>query len=99
MGFGPGISWSDFVADYPNATIIGGFGVNVGSGWSAMTGNADALTIGTAAGTTVYNFEPTVTVSGKNDCLKGGWQTSNSPTFKNQGDCVSYFTANSHSGH
>ncbi len=45
-------------ATYPNAKIIGGFGVNVGSGWSAMTGDTDALTIGTSTQTTVYNFEP-----------------------------------------
>lgn len=62
---GPGgISLSTFSSYYPNAFILpiaysGGFGVNVGSGWSAMTGNVDALTIGTAAGTTTYNFEPT----------------------------------------
>ena len=54
---GSPLSWSDFVATYPNATIIGGFGINVGSGWSAMTGEADALTIGTAA-TFSYDFEP-----------------------------------------
>ena len=52
------LSWSNFLATYPNATITGGVGVNVGSGWSAMTGETDALTIGTAAQTTTYNFEP-----------------------------------------
>ena len=57
------VSWSTFLADYPNATVKYGFGVNVGSGWSAMTGNADALTFGTSAGTTVYNFEPTSSVA------------------------------------
>ncbi len=51
------LSWSDFLATYPNATIIGGFGIDVGSGWSAMTGEANALTIGTAA-TFSYDFEP-----------------------------------------
>ena len=52
------LSWSDFLATYPNAKITGGFGVNVGSGWSAMTGETDALMIGSTAQTTVYNFEP-----------------------------------------
>ncbi len=51
------LSWSNFLATYPNATITGGVGANVGSGWSAMTGETDALTIGTAAQTTTYNFE------------------------------------------
>jgi hypothetical protein len=53
-----GISWATLLSYYPNATIKYGFGVNVGSSWSAMTGNADALTIGTSALTTTYNFEP-----------------------------------------
>jgi hypothetical protein len=57
---GAPVSWSTFVADYPNATIKYGFGVNVGSSWSAMTGDVDALTIGTSAATTIYDFEPIV---------------------------------------
>lgn len=52
------ITWADLLSDYPNAVIKYGVGVNVGSGWSAMTGAADAFTIGTAAATTTYNFEP-----------------------------------------
>lgn len=52
------LSWSQFLTTYPNATIKGGFGVNVGSGWSAMTGATDALTIGTSAASTTYDFEP-----------------------------------------
>jgi hypothetical protein len=55
---GSPLTWSNFLATYPNATVKAGFGVDVGSGWSAMTGEVDALTIGTAATTTTYNFEP-----------------------------------------
>ena len=51
------LTWSNFLATYPNATIKGGFGVNVGSGWSAMTGEADGLIIGTGQ-STLYDFEP-----------------------------------------
>lgn len=94
MGQGPGVSWSQFIANYPNATVKYGFGVNVGGNWSAMTGNVDALTFGTAAGTTTYDFEPTVALSGKDQCKQGGWLTSNAPTFMNQGACVSYFASN-----
>jgi hypothetical protein len=59
------ISWSTFLSDYPNATILseaagGGVGVNVGSGWTAMVGDVGALTFGTSAGTTTYTFDPTV---------------------------------------
>ena len=94
MNQGPGVSWSQFVADYPAATVKYGFGVNVGGNWSAMTGNVDALTFGTAAGTTTYDFEPTVALSGKDQCKQSGWMTSNAPTFMNQGACVSYFASN-----
>ena len=31
------LSWSNFLATYPNATIKGGIGVNVGGGWSAIS--------------------------------------------------------------
>ena len=58
-----GVSWATFVSYYPDAVVLplsygGGVGVNVGSGWSAMVGNVDALTVGTASNTTTYNFEP-----------------------------------------
>ncbi len=55
---GAPISWSTFVADYPNATITGGVGVNVGSDWNATTGNVGTLTVGTNAGSDIYLFEP-----------------------------------------
>ncbi len=32
----------------------------------------------------------------KNECKKDGWKTFNNPTFKNQGDCVSYVQSNEH---
>jgi hypothetical protein len=93
MGQGPGLPWRQFLMIYPSAQIIGGFGVNVGSGWAAMTGNADALAIGTATGTTVYDFEPYHVAQNKDDCKDGGWQflaDANDNPFKNQGQCVSY---------
>lgn len=31
----------------------------------------------------------------KNECKKDGWMTFNNPTFKNQGDCVSYVQSSS----
>jgi hypothetical protein len=51
------LNWTNFLSTYPNATIKGGFGVDVGSGWSAMTGDADALSIGTKQAI-LYDFEP-----------------------------------------
>ena len=86
-------SWSAFKATYPNATMIA-VGFNAGSGASAFSANADALSITTTAGdTTVYNFEHAVILAGKTACKDGGWQTSTSPVFLNQGACVSYFAS------
>ena len=54
------ISWSSFISLYPGATLIG-VGADVGSGWPAMTGNVDALSIGTngaSGSTTTYDFSP-----------------------------------------
>ncbi len=34
-------------------------------------------------------------LSNKDQCKNNGWKTSSSPIFKNQGDCVSFFTARS----
>jgi hypothetical protein len=68
---GPGqpgvVSLATYLATYPNATIVnatpdeGGVRVSVGYGSSGDTfaGNIDDFVIGTAAGTTTYDFEPT----------------------------------------
>lgn len=34
----------------------------------------------------------------KDECKKDGWKTFNNPTFKNQGQCVSYVQANDNAG-
>jgi len=35
-----------------------------------------------------------VVLSNKDQCKNDGWKASNTPVFKNQGDCVSYFASN-----
>jgi hypothetical protein len=82
-------SWSAILANNPDATILGGFGVNQGSGNAGLVAAVDALTIGVSGNTTVYNFEPMT----KDLCKDGGWKTmtrADGSAFKNQGDCVSY---------
>jgi hypothetical protein len=69
----------------PAATVTG-FGVNVGSfnpGYDVETDLVDF-------NGTVYDFEPAITPTDKDACKNGGWQSFNSPTFKNQGECVSF---------
>jgi hypothetical protein len=86
-------SWSEIVANNPDATILGGFGVNQGSGSGGLIAATDALSIAYKGSSWVYNFEPFRTPLTKDDCKNGGWQTlraADGSSFKNQGQCVSY---------
>ena len=87
------VSLAEIQRANPNAAIRS-FGVNVGHGPSGtFSGNADALTLGLKGSTTVYNFEHAVILTGKDQCKNDGWMASTSPTFTNQGDCVSSFAS------
>ena len=87
------VSLAEIQTANPDA-VIASLGVNVGHGPAGtFNGNADALTLGLGTSTTVYNFEHAITLVSKNECKRGGWMTSTSPTFKNQGDCVSFFAS------
>ena len=72
------------------SAVTAGFGINIGSNNPSYNVEADLVTYNGTA----YNFEPTLTPSSKNACKDGGWSTFNTPTFKNQGDCVSYIASN-----
>ena len=37
--------------------------------------------------------------SAKDQCKKGGWKSFSSPSFKNQGQCVSWFNHPQHQSH
>lgn len=87
------VTWSTIVTANPNAVIIGGYGVNQGSGNPALTTATDALIIGYGGDTITYNFEPLQEATDKDACKAGGWkyfQRADQSLFKNQGDCVSY---------
>jgi hypothetical protein len=59
------ISWSAFMALFPTA-VLSAVGANVGSNWQAMTGNVDAISIGTDGAngsTTTYDFSPAPVVT------------------------------------
>jgi hypothetical protein len=75
-------TWDEIVASNPDATVLA-VGVNQGSGNPGLVTNVDAFTFDE----TTYDFE----APGKDDCKDGGWQNFVDPSFKNQGDCVSYF--------
>lgn len=76
-------TWDEIVANNPDATVLGGVGVNQGSGNPGLDANTDAFTFDE----TTYDFE--VRPTSKDDCKNGGWMNYGT-TFGNQGDCVSF---------
>jgi hypothetical protein len=87
------VPWSTIVANNPNATILGGYGVNQGSGNPALTTAVDALHFDTPSTSVTYDFEPYRIATTKEACKNDGWKTvkrADGSAFKNQGDCVSY---------
>lgn len=85
-------TWQEIVANNPDATVLGGAGVNQGSGNAGLTAATDAFTFDE----TTYDFEQNVKPRSKDDCKKGGYAsyttgTPPQPAFKNQGECVSSF--------
>jgi hypothetical protein len=87
------VSWSDIVAANPDATILGGFGINQGSGNPALTGASDKLTIGYGGDCVTYDFEPYKVATTKDDCKVSNWQSfkrADGTSFKNQGQCIQY---------
>ncbi len=87
------VSWATIVGANPDAVIVGGFGVNQGSGNPALTTAVDVLKLGYGDDCFTYDFEPYRVAMTKDACKAGGWQTvkrADGSSFKNQGDCVSY---------
>ncbi len=87
------VTWNTIVANNPNAVIVGGFGLNQGSGNPALTASSDALTLGYNGDCITYDFEPYRVARSKDDCKLGSWQTvkrADGTSFKNQGQCIQY---------
>jgi hypothetical protein len=87
------VTWDTIVAANPNAIIVGGFGINQGSGNPALTAASDALTLGYSGECITYNFEPYRVAQTKEDCKLGSWQSvkrADGSSFKNQGQCIQY---------
>ena len=87
------VSWSTIVAANPDAVIVGGFGVNPGSGNPALTASSDVLTIGSNGDCITYDFEPFRVATNKDDCKNGGYNNvrdAQGNQFKNQGQCIQY---------
>ena len=59
-----------------------------------LDGYLDKVVVNLDSDVATYDFEPALTPVSKDQCKKDGWKTFNSPTFKNQGECVSYTNHN-----
>jgi len=82
-------TWNEIQANNPDATILGGFGVNQGGGNAGLMAAVDALTINTVT----YDFEPYRVAANADDCKNGGWMNAkraDGSSFKNQGDCIQF---------
>ncbi len=87
------VTWQAIVQNNPDAVIVGGFGVNQGSGNPALTTAVDSLSVGYGGSCFTYDFEPYRVAESKDDCKDGGFQkvkTKGGAGFKNQGQCVQY---------
>jgi hypothetical protein len=91
-------TWAQILSDYPGVRVRvsdSHLGIRVGEPYaSGYTENIDRFVFGTDAGTTIFDFEPTLgPPTDKRECKQGGWQQFNAPSFRNQGDCVSFVAA------
>jgi hypothetical protein len=87
------VTWQSIVDNNPNAVIVGGFGLNQGSGNPALLASSDNLSIGYGGSCFTYNFEPFRVAATKDDCKTGSWQSvkrADGSSFKNQGQCIQY---------
>jgi hypothetical protein len=66
----------------------------VDAGWMFTDQEQTVLFDNTVINGTTYDFTPMLTPTTAEQCKKDGWMTFNAPTFKNQGDCVSYVQSN-----
>ena len=92
-------TWSEVLANFPDAGVHGTLGAvlfKAGSGWTGgFDGNVDAFTIEVNGDGTTYDFEALIgPPTSKDECKNGGWEAFNNPEFKNQGQCVSYVASN-----
>jgi hypothetical protein len=74
------------------------FALNVGDtsiNDQGLDGYLDNVVVNTDSAETTYDFEPVLTPVSKDECKNGGWMNFNTPSFQNQGQCVSFVNQNS----
>ena len=72
-------TWAQILVDHPGIRIRvtdSWLGIRVGEPYAdGYTENIDSFTFGTAAGTTVFDFDPYHVAAGKDQCKASGWKT------------------------
>ncbi|HEX6576079.1 MAG TPA: hypothetical protein VF042_14015, partial [Gemmatimonadaceae bacterium] len=100
------VSWNTIVGNNPDATILGGFGINQGSGNETLVASVDALKLGYSGNSVTYNFEDNAchfTTSGSTMTLNGDCVTTSTISIPNgftlDGDGHSITAMDPASGH
>ncbi len=81
-------TWSEIVANNPDAIILGGFGINQGSGNPGLNANVDALTIEHNGNCVTYDFEADGDADGVSDGEDNCPTTANADQSDVDGDDV-----------
>ena len=95
------VTWDAILAANSDAVIVGGIGINQGSGNPGLTTSVDAFSFGTADACVTYNFDPYEVAADKDACKNGGWESltdAEGNSFKNQGQCVAFVASKGKSG-
>lgn len=88
-GGGSGSTWSGTLDEWRTAFAdarVLAFGFSLGSGVQG-DGLLEAINFDGDR----YTFRNSITLTNKDQCKDGGWTSSELPTYKNQGQCVSSF--------
>jgi hypothetical protein len=91
-------AWATFLSsDFADSELFQ-ISIGVGTFNQGQIGYFDDVQIVHASGDGFdksYDFEPQIgPPEDKDECKNGGWQTFNTPVFRNQGDCVSFVVSN-----
>jgi glucuronoarabinoxylan endo-1,4-beta-xylanase len=85
---------AEFSDDFPGSTLLL-VSIGVGSFNQGQIGYFDDVEIVHDDYQAAYDFEPAIgPPEDKDACKNGGWMTFNNPSFRNQGDCVSFVVSN-----
>ncbi len=89
-----GTTWEDYYRYDPEQTANGNVVPDISKMLFRLAGAAMPLNFGfgyLVDGLTLESSSLVGPPTSKEQCKNGGWRNFNNPTFRNQGDCVSYF--------